>query len=336
MVPPPAVLHAERVEVVVAAPEDRRPQRAHERELVGGVVDCLQHEQEVADLAACRRRATTSRRGTGSRRRRARPRAGRATCGRGAGSRCRPARHGSHSTVPSAPRRVTVHPSRSAACDRGGDVGRLVVAQLGGRDLPRLVRFAVDGDVGMRFGAEQRDRRAREPGLVVALGVERDVLRLRVGLGDDEIAEHVVHEVDHRARRPEVAGELVQRRAERTTGAEERSDVGAPEAVDRLLGVADDEEPPGIGGDLVPRSVARVGIAGREQRGEVALDRVGVLELVEEQARVALAEAAADVDAVLGVAEQRAATARGGRGTRARPSRRRAAASPIVNWRPPR
>ena len=41
-VPAPAVLDMERVEVVVAAAEERRPQRAHERELVGGIVDRAQ------------------------------------------------------------------------------------------------------------------------------------------------------------------------------------------------------------------------------------------------------------------------------------------------------
>ena len=51
VVPVAAVLDLEREEVVVAAPEQRRAQRGHERELVGGVVDRLQHDEQVADLA---------------------------------------------------------------------------------------------------------------------------------------------------------------------------------------------------------------------------------------------------------------------------------------------
>ena len=41
-----------REQVVVAAAEQRRAQRADERELVGGVVDRAQDREEVADLAA--------------------------------------------------------------------------------------------------------------------------------------------------------------------------------------------------------------------------------------------------------------------------------------------
>ena len=84
---------------------------------------------------------------------------------------------------------------------------------------------------------------------------------------------------------------------------EERGDVGAPEAVDRLLGVADDEEAPGLDGDLVPRPRRGIGVGRREERGEIALDGVGVLELVEQEVRVALAQVAAHLPAVLGIAQ---------------------------------
>ena len=74
---------------------------------------------------------------------------------------------------------------------------------------------------------------------------------------------------------------------------EVRRDVGAAEAVDRLLGVADDEEPAGQRlqpGGVVARLPDRVG---RQPDGDLELDRVGVLELVEQQPLVALVEAAA-------------------------------------------
>ena len=51
VVPPAAVLDLVREEVVVAAAEQRRAQRGHQRELVGGIVDRLQHHEQVADLA---------------------------------------------------------------------------------------------------------------------------------------------------------------------------------------------------------------------------------------------------------------------------------------------
>ena len=107
-------------------------------------------------------------------------------------------------------------------------------------------------------------------------------------------------------------------------GPQEGGDVGAPESVDRLLGVADDEQAPGVDRRARPTAAcARVGIARREQRREVALDRIGVLELVEEEPGVARAQPAADVPAVLGVTQHRRGRARADRGTRARPARRR-------------
>ena len=116
----------------------------------------------------------------------------------------------------------------------------------------------------------------------------------------------MVDELDHLPRGAEVAREVARRGAERRARAQERGDVGAAEPVDRLLGVADDEQAPRIDLDLVPAPVARVRVARREQRGEVALDGIGVLELVEQQVRVAGAEPAPNVPAVTRIAEQRA------------------------------
>ena len=100
---------------------------------------------------------------------------------------------------------------------------------------------------------------------------------------------------------------------------EERGDVGPAEPVDRLLGVADHEQ--AAGGHRRPRptavssAVARIG--GGDAHGQLDLDRVGVLELVEQQALVALVQGA---PARPGPAPGRAAPggrARAGRGTRA-------------------
>ena len=67
-------------------------------------------------------------------------------------------------------------------------------------------------------------------------------------------------------------------------------DVGAAEAVDRLLRIADDEEAAGDGRDRAP--VGCGGIVGGEQQQDLGLQRVGVLELVDEDVREALLEAA--------------------------------------------
>ena len=68
------------------------------------------------------------------------------------------------------------------------------------------------------------------------------------------------------------------------------ADVGAPEAVDRLLRIADEEQRARPRPDLPP--VGLVGIVGGEQQQDLGLQRIGVLELVDEDAREARLEAA--------------------------------------------
>ncbi len=116
----------------------------------------------------------------------------------------------------------------------------------------------------------------------------------------------MVDELDDGLDGAEVVREVARRRAERRARAQERGDVGAAEPVDGLLRIADHEQAAGIGDELVPLLLARVRVARREQGREVALDRVGVLELVEEEVGVALAQAPADLPSVLGVAQHRA------------------------------
>ena len=69
-------------------------------------------------------------------------------------------------------------------------------------------------------------------------------------------------------------------------------DVGAPEAIDRLLRIADEEQLPGNRPHAGP--VALVGIVGREEQQDLGLERIGVLELVDEDVREARLEVAAD------------------------------------------
>ena len=71
------------------------------------------------------------------------------------------------------------------------------------------------------------------------------------------------------------------------------ADVGAAEPVDRLLGVADDEEAAGDGDDARASRPAS-GSADGEQQQDLRLQRIGVLELVDEDVREARLEPAAD------------------------------------------
>ncbi len=68
-------------------------------------------------------------------------------------------------------------------------------------------------------------------------------------------------------------------------------DVGAAEPVDRLLGIADDEEAAGQRLRLAPVGLAR--IVGGEEQEDLGLQRIGVLELVDEDALEAALEALA-------------------------------------------
>ena len=302
VVPAAAVVHLERVEIVVTAAEHRRPQRADQRELIGGVVDRLQHQQEVADLGG----GVHERRGLGA------VRDGRAVervlelAERRAGREqdrdvARAARFPGERAVGAAPTHCPALGEGGA--HGGGHVGRFEVAHLGCRHPLGL--GAVDRHVGVGLDPQQHHRRAVHA-VVVTLGIEGHVLGLRLGHRHDQVAEHVVHEVDHRTGRTKVPGEAMQRPAERVAGAQERGDVGAPEPVDRLLGVAHHEQSAGVDGDLIPALGARFRRARCEQRRNVTLDRVGVLEFVEEQVRVALPQPPPNVDAVLGIAQHRA------------------------------
>ena len=71
------------------------------------------------------------------------------------------------------------------------------------------------------------------------------------------------------------------------------ADVGAAEAIDRLLRVADDEEAAGDGDDRAASRPAS-GSADAEQQQDLRLQRIGVLELVDEDVREARVKPAAD------------------------------------------
>jgi hypothetical protein len=91
--------------------------------------------------------------------------------------------------------------------------------------------------------------------------------------------------------------------AEEVLGGEVRRDVGAAEAVDRLLRVADNEQAALWNLDVAP--VLRVGFGTAcDPDGELDLDRVGVLELVEQEPLEAFCSAARTLGACAGGRER--------------------------------
>src|SRR5207244_2250049 len=76
------------------------------------------------------------------------------------------------------------------------------------------------------------------------------------------------------------------------------ADVGAAEAVDRLLGVTDQEELAGHEAELPPVALVGLRRRGGKEPGDLGLEGVGVLELVEEEALEAGLGAAADLGLV--------------------------------------
>ena len=73
-------------------------------------------------------------------------------------------------------------------------------------------------------------------------------------------------------------------------------DVRAPEAVDRLLRIAHQEELPGNRADRAP--VCLCGIVGGEQEKDLGLKRIGVLKLVDKEVREAALQLASDASVI--------------------------------------
>ena len=151
------------------------------------------------------------------------------------------------------------------------------------------------------------DAADRSLGLQVDVGGLGRVRDLGVGGFLQQRAEGGVHPVDDGCDRAEVGRELdraLGRGANRSLRRHEHGDVGATEPVDRLLRVADHEQAPGLDLDVGPtRCVGLGGVEGRDAHGELDLDRVGVLELVEQQPLVPLVEGGPHDGTLLRVAQ---------------------------------
>ncbi len=224
-----------------------------------------------------------------------------------------------------------VVPEALEALEEQADVARVDADGLGGvplGDLPpavvdepvdegadRVGQRELDRDVGdlAPFAVRARHREGDDRGLVGdrrPVLLERDVARLRAGgvAGHGRLERRVDGALDG-GRAAIAPGQVEQRGAPRDEplldGFVERH-VGATEAVDGLLGVADQEELAGHGG--CPRPCVLRGILGREQEEDLGLERVGVLELVDEDALEAALEvlprAAVGLDEIAGAEEQ--------------------------------
>jgi hypothetical protein len=193
----------------------------------------------------------------------------------------------------------------AALADQPGDEGADGVGQ---RRLDRPVRDAAVVAVRVRHGQRDERRAARH---LVARGLERHVVRLAaVGSPLHQRLEGGVDGGLERRRRAEARREMQQRRAVRGPLREQAilhllvdGDVRAPEAVDRLLRVADREELAGARARTAPVGLGRV--VGREQQQDLDLEGIRVLELVHEEMGRALPELASHG----GVAHQQVARA---------------------------
>ncbi len=125
-------------------------------------------------------------------------------------------------------------------------------------------------------------------------------------LGADQVAEHVVDQRHHALAGAEVGGErqAPPALAEALGRSQEQRDVGPPEAVDRLLGVAHEEEVALAGGDRIPVGAGGGRVGAGDEHGQVDLDGVGVLELVDEEVAVTPVQRGPHRSAVVRIAQR--------------------------------
>ena len=222
------------VQIDVAAPVQWRAQGGHQSELVGGIVGGPQRQHQVPDLGGrvddravlgpIREVAVAQRRLERRQRR-----AGRQQHGDVA--RSARSQHGRSVLVAVADRPALEQCRRH----RVGGVGRFAPAQC----LGALARV----EIGVLVDTDHRHRTLVEE--VLAACFERSICGLHVGFVHDQVGEHVIHPVEHLLRRSEVGRQPGRSCRDLRCGAHVLSDVGASEAIDRLLRIADDEQPAG-------------------------------------------------------------------------------------------
>ena len=151
----------------------------------------------------------------------------------------------------------------------------------------------------VRLGDRQRHD-GRLTGQCRTMGSERDVGRLeRQRVAGHDRTERVVHARLDPGDAAEAGIEVQGLRAERGQPVADfavDADVRAAEAVDRLLRIADEKQRAGPGTRAPP--VRLVVVVGREQQEDLRLERIGVLELVDEDPLEARLKSAAHLRVV--------------------------------------
>ena len=125
----------------------------------------------------------------------------------------------------------------------------------------------------------RRERHVRRLQRQRVAGHDRGERLIHAGLDPGHAAKARVQVQRRRAERGETVADLAV-----------DADVGAPEAIDRLLGIADQEQRAGPRPDPAPVGLGIV--VGGEQQQDLGLQRIGVLELVHEDPLEAGLEAA--------------------------------------------
>ena len=250
--------------VAVAHPEERRAERGHEGDPVGGVVDRAEDRERLVDLLAVEEGLA-------------------ALHGEAERDGLERLLERLHAGEPPGEDEDVARPARARGAGHGV-AHRLPAAREGGevRGEARGLRAeeVLAARVRGRGEAQGHDR-----GLVgeARRGRDRLVGRL-VGLVRrlDEVGEDAVHEAEDGRARAEVLHEVQDARPPLRLAGElvEEAHLRPPEAVDRLLGVAHDDER--------SRAIAR------EEPRDLDLQRVGVLELVDDEVLEAAAEPLAD------------------------------------------
>ncbi len=262
-------------QVVVAAAEQRRPQRGDAATARRSGRRPPGRRRAGRGPRPPGRPASSTRPGRGCRPRRARPRGTAARSGPAPGRRC----HRSRQRAPARPLRssTTVQPLVERLPDGGGDVGRLALTHR--RAARRLVRMCASAPstatAGPAIGVGRGARRAaRTPA-----GASVDTL--------DQRAEHVVDPVEDRRDACGSSSSRVTVSPSALLGSQVASrcrpgGTGRSTASGRRRRTAD----PAARRRRCQSAGVGVGPA-RDPDGELDLDRVGVLELVEQQPRVA-------------------------------------------------
>ena len=230
-------------QVVVAARQDRRPQRGDERDGVGTVRDGPQDREQVADLL----RLVDERAGLGAELhvpwRAARPSASSSEVRVGTRIVMSSGRAGRQPVA--VVHRPPVAASARMPATASATVVGLQLPQRTGRELSSLACGPPSRRTRWPAGPSGRcaasgSYRGCSPGTL--LGHQR--------------AEDVVDPVDDRRHGPEVGGQPHRPAGEAIAGVEEQPDVGPPESVDRLLRVTHEEQARSVDLDVRPRRPA--------------------------------------------------------------------------------